>query len=177
MKKLFALLIAAGSFTTIFAQSKKIEEARRVMNGNGSDDRTVNDNRGSRRPGDNVSTNRSERIEEVNNEYDRKVNSVRINPTLSQAEKERRIRELENQRQRRIDAIKNGDRNSTKHKNHGKNKNKTGKGNNGKHLGWEKGVGNPHSGQNRDDQYKRDKRDDRDNEESKKNGKAKGRKK
>ncbi len=157
MKKLLTLLIAFASISSVFAQSRKIEEARRVINGQ-SDDRRVEDERSSRYPNSTSGTTRHEEIDQVNREYDRKINAVRMNPTLSAAEKDRRIRELEAQRDRRIRSINNGNYNNNTASNK---KNKNGKGNNGKHLGWEKGVGNPHRTGNRDRDY--DRRDDRDN--------------
>lgn len=157
MKKLLILLIAFSTFNSIFAQSRKIDEARKVMNGT-PDDRTVNNERRSRVPGGESNTSRDESIDQINNEYGRKINAVRRNPTLSQAEKERRIRELENQRDRKINSIKRGRDDNDGKKGYKKNKQK---GNNGKHLGWEKGVGNPHRG---DGDYKRHKRDNDDDD-------------
>jgi len=87
----------------------------------------------------------------VNREYDAKIWSIRNNRTLSQQEKDRMIRQLEQDRQRRIQQItRNGhyryqtkgrkDRDDDDDDRYERN----GKGNNGKHLGWEKGKGNPH---------------------------------
>lgn len=158
MKKLLTLLLAVTSFTISFAQSRKIDEARRVMNGT-PNDRTVYDERGSRVPGGS-GTSRSEDIDKVNYEYERKINAVRMNPTLSQAEKERRIRKLEDERERRINSINHGKNDKDRKKAYTKNK---GKGNNGRHLGWEKGVGNPHRDEGDYKQGKRKHDDDRKN--------------
>jgi hypothetical protein len=129
------------------------------MNGT-PDDRTVYDERGSRIPGGGSTTSSNETIDRINNEYERKINAVRMNPTLSQAEKERRIRELENQRERKINAIRNGKDYNKDGKGYKKDKNKK---RNGKHLGWEKGVGNPHKGNGAYKQRNRDDDDDRNN--------------
>lgn len=145
MKKIFVLLIAFGSFASGYSQSRKIEEAKRVING--EPERKVYSETGNRNPS---STSRSEDVNSINREYDQKINAVRANPFLSAAEKERRIRELENERNRKIRAINGGGAYSS-NKKYKKN------GNNGKHLGWEKGVGNPHK--NGGKRYKKDEDD------------------
>ena len=138
MKKIFFLFIAFGSLTTAFAQSRKIDEAKRVINGEPKEERKVYSETGNRYP---TSTSGTEDVNSINKEYDRKINAVKMNPFLSPTEKERRIRELENERNARIRAL-GGNRGGS----YGYNNNKSykTKGNNGKHLGWEKGVGNPH---------------------------------
>ena len=83
MKKIIALIIAFGSFATAFSQSSKIDEAKRIING--EPERKV--------------------YGETNTRY----------PSTS-----------------------------TKNRTYSYNKKYKKKGNNGKHLGWEKGVGNPH---------------------------------
>lgn len=157
MKKLITLLLAAGAFTAVDAQTTK-EEARRVILGEGSNKGTkdngtvrgrdviLGDNNG----GDDTrkyptGTNRQSAINQINREYDAKVNSIRNNPNLSNAEKERIIRDLENERKKklaRINSQYNG--NDKKYK-----KDKKFKNNNGKHKGWTKGKGNKH--RDRDD--------------------------
>lgn len=136
MKKIISLLIAFGCFATAFSQSRKIDEAKDIINGRTTEQKKVYSENGSRYP---TSTSGSEDVNSINKEYDRKINAVRANPFLSAAEKERRIRELENERNARIRAI-NGKGGSYSYNN----KKYKSKGNNGKHLGWEKGVGNPH---------------------------------
>ena len=83
MKKIIALLITFGSFATAFSQSSKIDEAKRVING--EPERKVYSETGTRYP--------SRTVNERSYSYNKKCKK---------------------------------------------------KGNNGKHLGWEKGVGNPH---------------------------------
>ncbi|HEY0060103.1 MAG TPA: hypothetical protein VGB56_13285, partial [Flavisolibacter sp.] len=86
--------------------------------------------------------------EAVNREYDRKVESIRNNRTLSAAEKERTIRQLNRDRAERLQALNargdnrrydDGDRRDRDNKNY---KSKKAKSNNGNHYGWEKGKGN-----------------------------------
>jgi hypothetical protein len=78
------------------------------------------------------------------------------------------------QRDRRIRSINNGT--YDKNRSASNKKNKSNKGNNGKHLGWEKGVGNPHRTGDRD--YDRDRRDDDNNRnDGKEKYKNKGKKK
>lgn len=146
MKKLITLLLATSAFIVTHAQSSK-DEARRVILGqekgsssgsqNGRDvilgggGNTYPDSY----PNNYPSGSRQAQIDQVNREYDAKIWSIRNNRTLSEAEKDRMIRQLEQDRARRIQQI-----NQNGKYGYGKN----GKANNGKHLGWEKGKGNPH---------------------------------
>lgn len=154
MKKIITLLIAAGAFASVNAQTTR-EEARKVILGGdkktGSDNTTRGrdiilggDNGTTRNPGS--STSRQAEIDQVNREYDAKIISIRNNPNLSTEEKDRIIRDLENKRKREIKKINgryDGDDNDDNNdrKTH---KGKKAKSDNGKHLGWEKGKGNPH---------------------------------
>nr|MBA2762646.1 hypothetical protein [Segetibacter sp.] len=90
---------------------------------------------------------RDQQIDQVNRDYDQKINSIRNNPTLSSVEKERIIRDLNNERAKRIRAINNNYKNRDKDDDDDDDdnkKNKKYKKNNGNHYGWEKGKGNPH---------------------------------
>lgn len=165
MKKIITLLVFFGAYTAVSAQTT--EDAKRVIlgqkkgtrttrTGDSKDvifggDRRVYDDNGNRYPS---SGSREAEIDQVNREYNQKIYSIRNNPNLSSAEKERIIRQLEAERTRKIRAI-NGryedrrydDRRDDRRydddddRYEGK---KYGKHNNGKKLGWEKGVGNPH---------------------------------
>jgi hypothetical protein len=165
MKKFITLLLLAGAVSgTAFSQTPQ-EESRRVILGKGgsktgtgtSDPREVILGRdGRNNETGNPSGTRDQQVNQVNREYNAKIQSIRNNPTLSAAEKERMIRQLENDRQRKINEINrrynDGNRNRNdrdrddrdrddddrKNKKYGKNNNP------GKKLGWEKGVGNPH---------------------------------
>ena len=125
------------------------------------DDRRVYDGNGTTYPRRTSGTSRESQINQVNREYDAKIYSIRNNRYLSRAEKERAIRQLEADRARRIRQIneryygsddrRNDDRRYDDRRryedddnryNYGKNKKY--KKNNGKHLGWKKGKGNPH---------------------------------
>ncbi|HVE60848.1 MAG TPA: DUF1542 domain-containing protein [Chitinophagaceae bacterium] len=154
MKKMLTLFTCIAAFAFAQAQTPQ-EEARRVILGERKtsdrdrspnerdiilgDDRRVYDERGTRYP----NSTREQRIYEINREYDAKVQSIRNNHYLSSAEKQRMIRQLNNDRARQIQEINNryGDR---------RYENRRGKdyddryerGNNGKHKGWEKGKGN-----------------------------------
>lgn len=184
MKKLLILLISFGSVTAIFAQSTpEMEEAKRVILGQKknsrtnddqarrNDDRRVNEESGTRYPG-----SREAEIDRVNREYETKIQSIRNNPTLSAEEKERLIRQLNKERVEKIRRINksykdyDGD-DDKKDKKYGKN-------NNGKKLGWEKGVGNPHrTGSNKDFGYNKNKSNNKDKEKgSKGKGNGKGKK-
>ena len=106
------------------------QNPRDVILGGGNNDQNTY-------PGSYPSGSREAQINQINREYDAKIRSIRNNPYLSQAEKDRAIRQLENDRRRKINAISGS---------YAKNKNGKAykKGNKGKHLGWEKGKGNPH---------------------------------
>lgn len=160
MKKLITLLIAAGAFATLNAQTSR-DEARKVIlgqdkrNGSGSGEgRDVILGGGNRNdyptyPNSYPTGSREAQVDQVNREYDQKIWSIRNNNTLSADEKARMIRQLEQDRSRRIRQInqsqggdygKNGKRNDDDdYRNKG-----YGKKDNGRHLGWEKGKGNPH---------------------------------
>jgi hypothetical protein len=151
MKKIITLLFAATAFVSVQAQTSR-EEARKVVLGGqkGSTTTTKTPDSRTENPRDVVlggsnseSSSRQAQIDQVNREYDAKISSIRNNPTLTQEEKDQAIARLERDRARKIRAINNQDDNYNDDKNSGK-KNKKAKGNNGKHLGWEKGVGNPH---------------------------------
>lgn len=152
MKNILSLLLAVFAFATSFAQSRTTERAKEVITkqprntGTTSypNDRRVGDETATRYPG---SGTREAEINEINRRYDAKIQAVRANPILSAEQRERKIRELEYERAQAIREVNNryyGNDNT-----YSKNKDKKGKGygkynNPGKHLGWEKGKGNPH---------------------------------
>lgn len=156
MKKITTLLLAIGSFIAVHAQTSK-EEARRVILGQPKDEpkntpsqspRDVilgggnnGGNNPSSYPGNYPSGSKEAQINQINREYDAKVQSIRNNPHLTQAEKDRTIRQLESDRARKIREINKRYYGSDRDKDYRYAKKK---GNNGKHLGWEKGKGNPH---------------------------------
>lgn len=163
MKRILTLLIALGVFGAVSAQTSK-EDARRIILGQGKDkggntserSRDVilgdgdNDNNRRTYPNSYPSSGNSS-VDQINREYDAKINSIRNNPNLSRAEKERIIRQLENDRKRKINQVRNDrddDRRDDDRKYKDK-KDKKHKSNNGKHKGWTKGKGNPH--RDRDD--------------------------
>jgi hypothetical protein len=159
MKKLITLLFATGAFVAVQAQTSK-DEARRVILGQekGNNNSTSRNGRDVVLGGGNETTypnsypnnypsgSRQAEIDRVNREYDAKIWSIRNNNRLSSEEKARMIRQLEQDRSRRIRQISQSDGYGKKGKkydddDYGK---RNGKSNNGKHLGWEKGKGNPH---------------------------------
>ena len=152
MKRILTLLIAVGLVAGASAQTSK-EEARRVILGGGNKNggnnpsersRDVilgdrdNDNN-NRRTYPNSYPNSGSRADQINREYDIKINSIRNNPNLSQSEKQRIIRELEADRARKLRQAGNYGNNNRDYK-----KDKKHKSNNGKHKGWTKGKGNKH---------------------------------
>lgn len=171
MKQLVTLALSFFVIATGFAQtSAEREEARRIILGQkkgstpeskesrdvilGGDNRRVYDERYPESY-PNSGSSRSAEVERINREYDAKIQSIRYNNSLSAAEKERIIRQLESDRRKRINAIdkyynENGKRDRKYDDDDDddddddgrKYKNKKHKSNNGKHLGWEKGKGN-----------------------------------
>jgi hypothetical protein len=143
MKKIIILLITFGAFATSFGQSRSIDKAKEVITKEPRttypNDRRVGDETSTRYPAS--STSREAEINDINRYYDSKIKAVRANPILSAAEKERRIRDLEYERAQKIREINNRYYGANRATKAGK---KYGKTNNGKHLGWEKGKGNPH---------------------------------
>ena len=156
MKKIITLLIAVGAFVAVNAQTSK-EEARRVVLG-GSKDGNGNTSTkgrdvilgGGNNGNENTRTypssypnsgSREAEIDRVNREYDNKIYSIRNNGTLTQSEKERMIRQLEKDRDKKIKAI-NSDKTYGKKSKDYNDDDRDGKSNNGKHKGWTKGKGN-----------------------------------
>lgn len=153
MKQLFSLLVLFAFTATTYAQSneEKIERSRDVILG--GDRRTSDADRSrdvilGRRTNDRGINNSSST--EINREYDRKIRQVRNNPDLTRAEKERIIRRMEQERKDRLRNADNRryDRNRDRDRDYRNSKNKKVKGNNGKHLGWEKGKGNQKKNKN-----------------------------
>lgn len=170
MKRTLTLLIGVFTIGSVIGQTTaEQEEIRRVILGKdgrearrtepsrdqrgvifGDErDRRVYDERGHRYP-DNYPNGSAER-ERVNQDYDAKIRSIRNNPYLSEAEKERAIRQLNNDRARRLKELnknKNYRRDDNRRYDDDDNyrKDKKDKKNNGNHYGWKKGKGNPHKG-------------------------------
>lgn len=163
MKKVITLLLIVSAVASANAQTNQ-EESRRVILGTGGGgsktERTsrsnpvdvilgrggsTEDSRSTRYPSGTYGS-RDQQIDQVNREYDRKIYSIRNNPNLSAAEKERMIRQLENDRARRIREINDryyGDRRNDRRDDDDRD-NRNYKSNPGNHYGWEKGKGNPH---------------------------------
>jgi len=152
MKKMITLFFALMAMVAVQAQTSR-EEARRVILGQPKNGGTTQNPRDVVLGGGSGTSypagSREAEVNEVYREYDGKIQAVRNHPFLSAAAKERRIRELEIERDNRIREINNRYGNDRRYDSDGdykykKNKKGKVKGNNGKHLGWEKGKGNPH---------------------------------
>ncbi len=162
MKRILTLLIAVSAFATLHAQSR--EETRRVILGDrkdnsGRNDRDVVLGRGDngRYPGG-YSGERQAQIDQINREYDNKIYSIRNNRHLSYEEKERMIRQLERDRQRRIAEVNRryNDRNGEYDDDDRYARNDRYERNgNGKKRGWEIGRGNPHRNGGKDKGWKK----------------------
>lgn len=169
MKKIMTLALCLGAAFFATAQStREMEDVKDIILGpkkssgdNRTSDKDIILGRDDRRVYDDdrrypTRTSRSSEEYRINREYDAKINSIRNNRHLSRAEKERAIRQLESDRNRRLRQLNDRNYNDRRRYNdddrrydYGKNKDhKKYKKNNGKHLGWEKGKGNPHKGRN-----------------------------
>lgn len=169
MKKLFTLLFALGAVATSFAQTR--DDAKDIILGKKKDESGTN--KPVERPKDvtifggkkdpsedrpypsGTTSEQQVRIDQVNREYDAKIQSIRNNPTLTEEEKARAIAQLNKDRARKIREIRGESRTNTgkgkkghSHENEDddehENDRAKSKGNNGNHYGWEKGKGNPH---------------------------------
>jgi len=157
MKKILTLLIAAGAFVTLHAQSR--EQTREVIlgsptnNGNyGGRDRDVilgggNNSQYPNYPNNgSYGNNRQYEADQINREYNAKIESIRQNRYLSNQEKARAIRQLEVDRQRRIDDLnrqynnRSGQYSNDRYDRNDRydNNNRYDKRDNGKHKGWYK---------------------------------------
>jgi hypothetical protein len=154
MKKIATLILFLGSVVAVQAQTSR-DEARRVILGQpkdggqstsqtGRDVILGGDNGRNTYPTNNYPYGNNSSADQVNRDYDAKINSIRNNPYLSNEEKQRAISQLERDRQKRLKAI-NGNYSKKGRRNDNDDYNDDRK-DNGKHLGWEKGKGNPHKG-------------------------------
>lgn len=146
MKQILTLLLVGGALTAAQAQNPK-ENRDVVLGGNGGygNNRDVilgggnNGNNYPSYPGNYPSnSSRQAQIDQVNREYEGKIQSIRNNPYLSYDEKQRAVRQLERDRQRRIEEISrqyngnyNGNGNNNCHSRDDRN-------NNSKRNGWYK---------------------------------------
>jgi hypothetical protein len=101
MKKLFALVFAIGAVTSVFAQRSydRRDESRDVILGQ-QNHSVYNNNRGN--DGYFSTRERDDQIERINRNYNWRIQSVRNDRHLRNAEKKREIRFLENERDSKI---------------------------------------------------------------------------
>ena len=101
MKKLFALVFAIGAVTSVFAQRSydRRDESRDVILGQ-QNHSVYNNNRGN--DGYFSTRERDDQIERINRNYNWRIQSVRKDRHLRNAEKKREIRFLENERDSKI---------------------------------------------------------------------------
>jgi hypothetical protein len=101
MKKVFALVVALGAMTAVFAQRgyDHRDESRDVILGQGN--RSVYDDHHNNNGYYNL-RERDEQIQRINREYNWRMESVKHDRYLRKAERRRQIRILENERDARI---------------------------------------------------------------------------
>jgi hypothetical protein len=103
MKKVFALVIALGAMTAVFAQRgyDRRDDSRDVVLGQGNRNVYSNNNRGYNN-GSFTIRERDEQIQRIRRQYNWKIESVQHDRYLRKAEKKRQVRFLENERDARI---------------------------------------------------------------------------
>jgi hypothetical protein len=108
MKKIFALIIALGTMTTIFAQRgyDHRDESRDVILGQPNRGGVYNNDRGYNSGRYDI-RERDQQIQRIRREYNWRIESVRHDRYLRKAEKRRQIRFLENERDARIREVMN----------------------------------------------------------------------
>jgi hypothetical protein len=103
MKKIFALVVALGAMTAVFAQHR--QESRDVILGH--PDRGVYNNDRGYNNGRYSARERDEQILRIRRQYAWRIESVEHDRYLRKAEKRRQIRFLENERDARIREVMN----------------------------------------------------------------------
>ena len=106
MKQLFMLLLAAGAFTTTFAQSRyDRDDAHDQISGRQYDPYQYKN--GNQRYNDYAFNRREQdaRIENINRSFDARIYEVRTNRWMRNFEKRREIRQLEAQRSAAISDV------------------------------------------------------------------------
>lgn len=111
MKKVFALVLALGAMTAVFAQGgyDRRDESRDVILGQPNPGVYNNDRGYNNR--NYTAREREEEIRRIRREYDWRIESVRHDHYLRKAERKRQIRFLENERDARISDVMNRYRN------------------------------------------------------------------
>jgi hypothetical protein len=102
MKKVFALVVALGAMTAVFAQRgyDHRNESRDVILGQPNNTNVYGDQRNNN--GYYSIRERDAQIERIKREYDWKIESLQHDRYLRKAERKRQIRYLENERDARI---------------------------------------------------------------------------
>jgi hypothetical protein len=108
MKKVFAMVIALGAMTAVFAQRgyDRRDESRDVILGQGNSNvykgnSNVYNDRGYNNGSYNI-RERDEQIQRIRREYNWRIESVQRDRHLRKAEKKRQVRFLENEKNARI---------------------------------------------------------------------------
>lgn len=133
MKRILTILLATGAFVAAHAQKN---DGRDVVLGRGNTGSyptypNYPGNYPNTYPNNYPNSSSGAQTDAVNREYDAKIQSIRNNPYLSYDEKDRSIRQLERDRQRKIQQINSSYNNGSYNGNNGCE-------NNGKHNGWNK---------------------------------------
>ena len=107
MKKVFALVIALGAMTAVFAQRgyDRRDESRDVVLGQQGNRNVYGNNNRGYNDGYMSAREREEQIQRIRRQYNWKIQSVQHDRYLRKAEKKRQIRYLENERDARIKEV------------------------------------------------------------------------
>lgn len=125
MKKIFTILLAAGTVTFASAQSSHNSDFGRDPKGNSRDvilgqtgSSVYNKNIGSYGSYSLTTKERDEQIRRINREFDQKINAVKWDRHLRQGEKNRQIKMLERQRDQQINDVQKHFDDNRKHDSH-----------------------------------------------------------
>ena len=116
MKKIFTLIIALGTLSTVFAQSGRHNDYNRSngYNGNSYSQPSYQgghyDNRGGHDAynAPNYDRNRQVEIDRINHDYDGRIDAFRRDRSLSTYERDRRIDNMQRERDQKLKLIGGG---------------------------------------------------------------------
>jgi hypothetical protein len=104
MKRIFALVVALGAMTAVFAQRgyDRRDDSRDVVLGQQGNRNVYNNNNRGYNDGYMSAREREAQIQSIRRQYNWKIESVHRDRYLRKAEKKRQVRFLENERDARI---------------------------------------------------------------------------
>jgi len=98
MKRIFALLITAATFTSAFAQQEKFKDSR-------TDNHSKKEEQVYQKNFSSSVKERDEQVQRIKREFEQKIELVRYNRRLKNSEKTRQINLLERQRDQKLNDV------------------------------------------------------------------------